>query len=223
MTYQIVMHGRDGLVMASDDREALFPESTDYGEGNVTNALNKIRLDSTGRFAWAFAGSTPSLLASRYLEQRFEAAIDDKNLERILRDCGDLGWENGASGPGTSTIVLADGREKNIFRAVLASRSTVVSKIKDGRCFAGQTYSKASFFPIRFYSQEMSVSELAVLASYTLLMAAKFDPVLIGGLDVAIYRDSVGRFEFADVSLFQDRVSQLDNQIEMLFRGRPIG
>jgi hypothetical protein len=120
VTYQITMCGRDGIVMASDQREYWPPKSADEGTGAITNTLNKIRLDSTRRFAWAFAGGKPALLASSYLERKFETGIADADLEHAFRDCGDLGWEYGASSSSDSTVVLADGKNKNIFRATLA-------------------------------------------------------------------------------------------------------
>lgn len=207
MTYQITMRGRDGMVMASDQRELLLPKPAE-GEGSVPNMVRKIRFDSTRRFAWAFAGGKASLLAAGYLERKFETSIADADLERTLRDCGDLGWENG--GPSDSTVVLADAKNKTIFRATLAHEGTVVLQMEDGRCFTGQSYSKASFLPVRFYSQEMSVDNLAILASYTVLMAAEGDPVMIGGLDVAIYRDSTGKFEFADSASCRAEAQKLD-------------
>src|ERR1700730_377198 len=99
VTYQITMRGSDGIVIVSDQRELLVPKSADQGDGGVTNMVNKIRFDPTGRFAWVFAGGKPSILAASYLERAFETGIADAALERTLRDCGDLGWEHGASGP----------------------------------------------------------------------------------------------------------------------------
>lgn len=217
MTYQITMRGSDGMVLASDKRELLLPQTPEEGEGAVTNMLNKIRIDSTGRFAWAFAGAKPSLLASSYLERELENGIADRDVERVLRDCGDRGWEHGAAGPSNSSVVLADGKSKSIFRATLAHKATMVIKIDDGRCFTGQNYAKASFFPLRFYSSEMSVEQLARLAAYAVLMAGEMDPLCVSGLDMAVYSDSTGRFEFADRTMCAQEVLNLDAAIRHLF------
>jgi hypothetical protein len=64
----------------------------------------------------------------------------------------------------------------------------------------------------------MPVAELAVLASYTVLMAAELDPLLIGGLDLAIYRDSSGIFEFADSGSYRVKAEKLDEEIRNAFR-----
>jgi 20S proteasome alpha/beta subunit len=217
MTYQVTMRGHDGIVMASDQREYLAPESPEQGEGAVTNMLTKITLDSTRRFAWAFAGGKPSYLAAGYLEREFENGVTDDDLERTLRNCGDLGWEAGASGPSDSTIVFADGKNKNILRATLGHKSTRVFKFAEGRCFTGQSWSKASFFPIRFYSPEMSVTQLAKLAAFTVIMAGEMDQLCVAGLDMAIYRDSVGHFEFVDSHDYSQQVMKLEADIRSLF------
>jgi 20S proteasome alpha/beta subunit len=217
MTYQVTMRGHDGIVMASDQREYLAPESPDQGEGAVTNMLTKVTLDPTKRFAWAFAGGKPSVLAAGYLDREFEKGVSDNDLEKTLRNCGDLGWEAGASGPSDSTIIFADGKNKTILRASLAHQSTRVYKIVEGKCFTGQNWSKASFFPIRFYSPEMSVTQLAKLAAFTVVMAGEMDPLIVAGLDIAIYRDSVGCFEFADSRDYYQQALKLEGNIRGLF------
>jgi hypothetical protein len=203
--------------MASDQRELLAPESSEQGEGTVTNMVPKITIDPTGRFAWAFAGGEPSFIAASYLEREFEKGVVTVDLERTLRDCGDRGWDAGASGPHKSTIIFADGKNKKILRATLGHRCTRVLPMLDGKCFAGQSYSKASFFPMRFYSVEMSVTQLARLAAFAVVMAGDMDPLCVAGLDMAIYHDSVGRFEFVDSSDYSLQVMKLDGDIRSIF------
>ncbi len=48
------------------------------------------------------------------------------------------------------------------------------------------------------YSADMSVAQLSRLAAYAVVMAGEMDPLCVAGLDMAIYRDSLGRFEFTD-------------------------
>src|SRR5215467_13700446 len=113
------MRGRDGIVMASDRREWLSPQQLagDEGSGSATNMLTKIRLDSSGQFAWAFAGGKNSHFAASCLEREFEKGIPDDALERTLRDCCDRGWKQDLPGPSSSTVILVDGANKNIWRA----------------------------------------------------------------------------------------------------------
>jgi hypothetical protein len=177
----------------------------------------KIRLDQSGRFAWAFAGAKPSLFEASLLERRFENGVLDNEIERALRDCGDEGWERGAAGPNDSSVILVDGKTRRMLRATLASKSSMVLQIEEGRCFTGQHYSKASFFPLRYYSPDMSVDQLAELAAYAVVMAGKMDSLIVAGLDIAIYRDSVGRFEFADTQVYSQRAMKVDGEIRRLF------
>jgi hypothetical protein len=57
LTYQMAFRGKDGIVIASDQRDLLTPQSSDEGTGAKLNLVRKIQLDSTGQHAWAFAGS----------------------------------------------------------------------------------------------------------------------------------------------------------------------
>jgi hypothetical protein len=204
MTYQVTMCGHDGTVMASDQREYLSPQSPSQGEGAVTNLIPKIKIDPTRRFAWAFAGGKPSYLAAGYLEREFENGVADSDLERTMRTCGDLGWDEGNDGPSDSTVILADGKSKNILRANLAHRSQVY-KIVGGKCFTGQNYSKASFFPMRFHSPKMSVTQLASLAAFAVVMAGELDRLMVDGLDFADSRD------------YYQQAMKLDGDIRRLF------
>lgn len=216
MTYQIIAQGHDGIVIASDQSELKVPRAGE-GEGAVNNMLTKILIDPSGRFAWCFAGAKPSLLAASYLERELERGLEGRDLKRVLRDCGDDGWANGAAGPSESTVVLVDGQTKTLLRATLAHKATMVSEMADGLCFAGQHFSKASFIPYRFYSKTMSVEQLAIMSTYSVLVAGKIDPLLIGGLDVVIYRDSVGRFEFANRESYTEQAKQIDSKMRELF------
>ncbi|MGC1416891.1 MAG: hypothetical protein WA817_16515 [Candidatus Acidiferrum sp.] len=218
MTYQLTLRGHNGILLASDRREGSFPASSAQGEGSFHNMIPKIRLDPTRRFAWMFAGADVSVLAANYLERVFERGIPDGALERSLRDCCDLAWANGPSGlSGGSTIVLADGEKRNILRAKIMPVSEVLL-IEEGRCFSGQSYSKASFFPHHFYASDMSVEQLAAMAAYTVQMAGEMDSLLIGGIDLAMYRKSVGHFEFADYGLLKECSTKIDEEIRTCFR-----
>ena len=132
-------------------------------------------------------------------------------------ECGDRGWQYGASGPSNSTVVLIDGKTKAIYRAILAHKSTMVFRIEDGRCFSGSNYSKASFFPTRFYSAGMSVERLTALAAYAVVMAGEMDPLLVDGLDVAVYRDDREQFEYVEADACRNKAKRLDDEIRKLF------
>jgi hypothetical protein len=217
MTYQIIMQGHDGMVIASDQRELKIP-GPDEGQGAVNNMVTKILTDPTGQFAWCFAGAKPSLLAASFLQREFENGTQGRDISRVLRDCGDRGWDAGASGPSDSSVVLVDGRTKSILRATLAYQSTIVLPVNEGLCFSGQHYSKASFVPSRFYSKTMSVEQLTRLAAYAILVAGEIDPLLIGGLDIAVYRDSNGRFEFLSSDSCTAEMKRLDAEILSVFK-----
>jgi hypothetical protein len=200
MTYQLVMLGKDGGLIASDRREYCSPTSDEgQGHGAALNSVRKIFIEPKRKFAWAYAGGEIAPFASHYLAQEFGdvgRSLSPSDLERELKTCGDRAWDNVASGPNpNTTIVVLHGPSRKIVRAKLA-RGTIVEQMEGGQCHAGQTFSLATLFPRRFYSHEMTISELTALAAYTVSLAGELDPLLIGGLDIAVYRDVTGEFEF---------------------------
>lgn len=48
------------------------------------------------------------------------------------------------------------------------------------------------------------------------------DPVFVAGLDVAIYRDTAGRFEFADSDPLWERAGCLDRELAQLIKTKSI-
>jgi 20S proteasome alpha/beta subunit len=223
VTYQLILCGVDGVVLASDRRELRSAGPGDEGEGMAINMVKKIRIDPTGCFAWAFAGGEISHVASGYFERSLEDGKPLPSTEDVRRriiECCDRAWQDAARGPNPgSTIILAHGPTRTILRAKLGSYTTV-EEMQEGRCFAGQTYSVATFFPRRFYSGEMSVSVLLRLASYTVRAAHHIDPLCVDGLDVATYRDSTGKFEFENAALCLERADRLDDDIQRFFADR---
>jgi 20S proteasome alpha/beta subunit len=218
VTYQLILCGHDGVVLASDRREMRSPGPGDEGDGPAANMVQKIRIDPTGQFAWAFSGGETSIVAAGLLERECEASdLTSENVERKLKNCGDRSW-SAARGPNTgSEVILVDGRTQQIFRARL-SPMTTIDRVLEGRCIAGQSFSKASLFPQRYYSPKMSVDQLAVLAGYTVITAHKMDTVAVDGLDLVIYRNSVGRFEFANPDLYRETAVEIDQEISALFQ-----
>jgi hypothetical protein len=192
MTYQIVLSGKDGVVIASDQKELLSPSSAEMGEGYKPNMVTKLRVDSSGTFAWAFAGGMLSAAASAYFERTLENRPSGP-VHQILRDCCDRAWKENAKDPEGSVIILVDGPKREILRAKICPM-TVIESMHGGRCFSGQTFNAGSFVARRFYRQDMSVVELASLAAFTIKEAHEADTVCVDGLDPAVYQNSTGQF-----------------------------
>jgi hypothetical protein len=218
VTYQVGFRARDGMVIASDQRELLEPGAGDEGSGSKTNMVRKIQIDPTGRFAWCYAGGEISPYAASNVrhELALRATISDAEIKQLLEDCGNRSWQF-ARGPSTATLLLFDGEMKKVWRAKI-SPMTLVEHLEGGFYFAGIAYSNASFFPRHYYSQDMSLSELSTLAAYTVKMAHVMDPLCVAGLDIASYSDSIGKFEFLDGDAYAEKVDFLDKEIGNLFR-----
>lgn len=225
MTYQLVLSGRDGMVIASDQKEILAPRSNEEGEGYKPNLVTKIRIDPSRKFAWAFAGKTLSATTSGYIERTLESMPTnlEADIDKILRDSCDRAWKENATGPDNeSTVILADGPRKRILRARI-SPMTVIEPIMGGKCFGGQAFNAASFIPRRFYSPQMTVAELACMAAYTLREAHEADTVCVDGLDIAIYKDETARFDFVlDSDAFWRHAETIHSEILNLLRARAI-
>ena len=119
-----------------------------------------------------------------------------------------------------------------LFRSVVAhGESKGVSRYKyegygywslDGtmgpRCIAGSAHNLASFVINRFYRQTAMVDELSLLAAYSIWCAHKIDSIMVDGLNLAIFRDSTRRFEWADASALLDKAKEVDTAMRSTFR-----
>jgi hypothetical protein len=200
VTYQIVLCGIDGSVIASDKHELNESGVGSTGHGFNVNMLRKLHIDTTGCLAWAFSGGPTSRVAAAYLEGLMNESSDRSigSVKAAMIEAGNAAWRASATGPQRSTILLLDGRSKTALRADVSASTFVEELATDHPIFAGQHFSPANLFPMRYYASEMSVSSLAFMGACAVRMAHDFDPVMVDGLDVAIYRDSRSIFEFAD-------------------------
>jgi hypothetical protein len=211
VTYQLILRGCDGIVIASDKREL---------QSGIPIRVRKIRIDKTGGFAWCFSGPIMVATFSRHAVRAFEKVgpLSDREAADLLASCAEPALADSRAnempgGSGDAMIVLACGASKRIFRAILRP-ITEVEPIDGDYIVAGQKANLASFFPVHFFSPEMTVDKLASLAAYSIRMASSCDPLYVDGLDIAVYRDSVGRFEFTDGEYYWNEAEKLDRTIE---------
>jgi hypothetical protein len=179
-------------------------------------------LASSGRFAWAYAGSKVSPVAAAYVQRRTDAQenLSDLEIDQILVESGDESWV-AADGPqGESTIMFIDGSTKIIRRAKLFPRGmTTVERIGDGRCIGGMNYSVAGLLAQIWYSESLNVDRLASLAACMLSLAERIDPLCVAGMDIAIYRNELGKFEFLQTNEAQKMAADLEASIRKLIAG----
>ncbi len=226
MTYQIVMCGKEGLVVASDKRELRESGGIDQvGHGFSANMLSKIYINSAHSLAWAFAGGEISRIAAAYLDDAFNNASSDLSIEEVKQtivQCGNSAWKDYARGPQQAVVTLVIGPTRTILRATITP-TTVVDELSGTHpVFAGQAHSQASLLPTRFYSRDMTIPELAFLAGCTIRMAHEADPQIIDGLDIAAYRDATKSFELLDPTLYWDRAKEIDAVVmECIRRNNP--
>ncbi len=91
-------------------------------------------------------------------------------------------------------------------------------EIFDGKCISGNYYNLAAFLPSRFHATVESVDTLARLAAYSIRVAQEIDPQYVDGLDVAVYRDSEGRFEFENADNYWNLCEEIEREMRECFR-----
>lgn len=216
VTYQLVFSGRDGMVIASDQCERLISSNGQFG---VKNMVRKIRIDQTCRFAWAYSGGEVAPLFSTRFSQaldELEAGFSEDDVIKALEASSRAvvkEYHPFSKGPWGCCVTLACGPTKKIFRHKL---SLTVEEMLGGFCAAGQEFNLASFLPQRLYSPNLSIDQLGRLAAYAIDAAHDLDSAMIDGLDLAVYRDSIGKFEFADNAFYRDKTGKLDAEIRDL-------
>jgi hypothetical protein len=215
VTYQVAMRGSDGVVIASDRQE--------LHEGGSTDEIRKIQIDRSGQFAWAFAGKQFSSLVASSIRRDFEAGTlhSSDDIGKAIRTIAtELLPDKAFDETPRSTILWVDGPAKTVCRAELLPKDlTIFTPIENDRCIAGLITSMASLLPEHFYSSDMSVDRLAVLAAYTIWLAHKVDPLCVKGLDIAIYRASAPNpeFEFLDGAEYLQRAATIHEAIRSAF------
>lgn len=221
VTYQLVLCGCDGLVIASDKRELRESGGLgDFGHGLSANMLSKIRIHNN--IAWMFAGGQPSRVAAGYLEQTFQDWHDYsiEGIKQAMMQCGNDAYKHVGLG-GKHFLILVEGPTKTILRADISPMTFVESLSNEGPAFGGIAYSLASLLPTRFYSKDMNISELAFLTACTVRMASDIDRLIIDGLDIAAYSDASGKFEFLDSGYYWQRVDEMDQAIRRCLLSHP--
>jgi len=96
---------------------------------------------------------------------------------------------------------------------------TTVELMEGGYCIAGLNFSLASLLVEMGYSETLGVDRLIPLAACMLLVAGRIDPLCIAGEDIAVYRDSVGKFEFVQNSELKEAAAKLDSDIRKIIAG----
>jgi hypothetical protein len=208
VTYQVAFRGCDGMVLASDRCEFL--------EGGSKRDIRKVQIDPSGKFAWAYAGRQFSSLVASSLREGFatEALASSADIEKSIRELStkvlpDIAFDEKPR----STILWMDGPEKQAYRAELLPKN--LSIFNEGPMWtAGNVSLIASLIPERFFDESMGVDQLAILAAYTIWMAHKIDPMLVDGLDIAVYRDSDPQFRFLDSANYWQKAESMNKSIK---------
>lgn len=220
MTYQVTMRGSDGLVMASDRCELAMPEFGTH-EVEVSNRITKIQC--SGQFAWAFSGGTIGPVLAKHIRRALIgiAKFTDDDIIELIDGCRQPAldeWQSAATQRSSQlSIVFACGESGSIFRCN-AMPVGDIDRVAESPYISGNHRNPASILPRRFFSTDMSVDALARLAAYAIRAAHDIDPHYVDGLDIAIYRNSVGRFELVAPDHFWQQVPEIDAEIRAVLR-----
>jgi hypothetical protein len=206
VTFQITARLVDGMVLASDQAERHVSDDGKYG---TTNLVPKIQIDPSGQFAWAYSGGLVAPMFSAELLKNMNALHSAGNpvaradIEKAMTSCFAPVWAKWlpqAKGPSPCTLVMACGKTKEILRWNLNWPDAV--QLVGSPCFSGQEFNLSAFLPKYLYSEKMTVSEFAYLAAHSIRAGHDLDSALIDGLDIAVYHDEMGRFEYLDSTYY---------------------
>jgi 20S proteasome alpha/beta subunit len=224
MTYQVTLCGRDGVVVASD-RCQVWHERLLRPQEWSKNKVKKLFVDAKGKIAWTFSGGYFSDVTAHYLRDFLDeqSDYDERAVENAIKTCGNRAcdaFSTTARANVTDILVLVFAESRRIVRAHIARAGTMIETLEN-QCVSGATDSFVNFFPNRFCGNgDMSVDQLAPLAAYCVRAAHEQDTKYIDGLDIAVYRDSKGRFEFEDRGVFWEEASKLDADLKMFLTTR---
>jgi hypothetical protein len=223
VTYQITARLADGMVIASDQAERHVSSDGRYG---VTNLVEKIRIDPSGQFAWAYSGGLIAPMFSAELFQNMSTLhstgnpISRTDAEKAMTDCFDPVWARWqkleAAGPTKCVLILACGNTKEIIRWNL-NRPKEVESV-GSPCFSGYEFNLSAFLPKYLYSPQMTVAEFAYLAAHSIRGGHDLDSAVIDGLDIAVYRDAAGRFEFLDSAYYWQRAVGFNSALRQVLK-----
>ena len=87
-----------------------------------------------------------------------------------------------------------------------------------GKCISGMEFNLASFLPMRLTLANMAVKVLVYLAAYSIRAAHDFDSAFVDGLDITVYRDSTGKFEFLNSDTLWGEAQNFDSEIIKLLQ-----
>jgi len=188
--------------------------------------VKKLFVDNTGKVAWTFSGGWFSDVTAHYLRDCLDEnpARDELSIESAIKKSGNRATEafHTLLRPySTDILVLVFGSSRQMLRAQISREGTVVTQLETKQCVSGATDSLVNFFPNHFCSAgDMSVDQLAPIAAYCVRMAHEEDSKYVDGLDIAIFRDLTGRFEFADRDLYWDEAGKLDDALRQFVRAQ---
>jgi hypothetical protein len=218
MTYQLALSGCDGVVIASDRSERTVSSN---GQFAARNAVRKITIDQTGRYAWACSGSEAALIFSRNVRDRIAALGSSFAEEEALNALENASrtavseYQPLSQGPRPCKVLFVCGPSKRIF-----SHPLTRAEERIGKCISGMEFNLAAFLPSRLDLSNVPVQELAYLAAYSIHAAHDLDSAFVDGLDIAVYRNATGTFDFVDSAIMWDATASFDTGILELLRNK---
>jgi len=222
VTYQLAMIGRDGMILASDRCENLG-SATD--KSFTKNMIRKLSIDRG--LAWTYSGGDVAPIFSSRFGDEIEK-IGDRSLQAVMdaiansSDRTQREYQPTAKGPWSACLTVVRGESKTILRNKLSLRT---EEMLGGWCVSGQEFNLATYMPRRFYSKDMSVSELIYIAAYSVRAAHDLDNAVVDGLDIAVYTDAEAIFRILpdmEIERLWNEAASADREILGILKSRAL-
>ena len=206
MTIQFGLVGSDGVAIVGDTLH--FDSSSAI---RTTFKASKIRYNSRGTIAIAWAGDGNGLLVSKRIAQEMPDDCDIPQLR--IEEIEEKTWDSLTYGGDSVLLIAMRTPEPRLFRLHLGKVGASIHNVLDRVC-SGDAPNIAAYFVERYY-QRRPIEELAAIAAHSVLLAHKFNSGGIGGLEITLCRKS--GFTSMPVSVVPDieaEIQQFDRNLE---------
>ena len=185
--------------------------------------VRKLSIDQTSRYAWACSGSEAALIFSRNVKDAIGALGDNFSEELALSALEKASqslvteYQPLSQGPWPCKVLFVCGPSKRIFSHPLTRADE-----RKGKCISGMEFNLAAFLPKRLDLSDRPVKELAYLAAYSIRAAHDLDSAFVDGLDIAVYQDTAGKFQFLETVSLWNEAPNFDAEILKILRAKAL-
>jgi hypothetical protein len=226
VTLQVGMIGKDGWVLASD-RVRIDTEGV-----RVRSHLQKIFMLESQGLSYSFYGDDLAIITGDQLREhsdKLNELANEPRLRQWLWELGNNSWqwinrsmpnEHKDAFPASHLyrgLLICLRSSPHQFWWMQIGQQSLVTGMSD-KVVVGDGRNSARFFAEHYYSPEMSVAQLTMLAAHMITVGATLNPAGVGGLDIVNCENGTMRLLPEDeLEHLMQTSHKLDAKIRKLF------